>query len=90
MGKKKALTPRQLILKSRYYRFFGLIFAAVGLFVFITVFAKGFTTDEFISVQELPMLLLIVLTPFLPACVLSWIAASAEKKALAALGADKK
>ncbi|MEM6781689.1 MAG: hypothetical protein AAF569_07480 [Pseudomonadota bacterium] len=81
---KKELTPRQLILKSRFYRFFGLIFAAVGLFIFIFIFAYSFKGDVFLATKE-PMAIMIVIIPFLPACILSWIGGLAEKKAITML-----
>lgn len=85
----KDLTPRQLLLKARFYRVFGLIFAAVGLTVFIAIFAYSYNGDVFIAVKE-PMAFFIVIIPFLPACVLAWIADSSEKKAIRMLEKEGK
>ncbi len=80
----KQLTPRQLILKARFYRFFGLVFAAVGLFVLMAVFSFAYKGDLQLIAEE-PAAFTIVFIPFLPSFVLAWIADRATKKAITML-----
>ena len=77
-------TARQLVLKSRLYRLIGLLFAVVGLVIFLIIFSHAFK-GNFLHAAKDPFILLIVLLPFLPACVLAWMSSSLEKKALSKL-----
>lgn len=78
------LTPKQLILKARFYRFFGLVFAGVGMFVLIAIFSFAYNGDLAMVAEE-PAAFMIVFIPFLPSFVLAWIADRATKKAITML-----
>lgn len=78
------LTPRQLLLKARIYRFFGLVFAAVGFFVMLAVFSYAYKGDIELVAQE-PAGFMTVVIPFIPSFILFWIADRADKKAITML-----
>ena len=88
MGNKPEPTTRELVIKSKLYRFFGLMFAGVGVLIFLAIFFQGYGGDIGEAAKE-PTFILIVLIPFMPALVLSWVAGATEKKALASLEKDK-
>lgn len=77
------------IAKAKLYRIFALIFALVGVFVFVTLYISNFE-GNFFSTMTQPSVVLMLIIPFLPAIVLSWIASRIEKKvANAAAGKSK-
>ncbi|HRC27180.1 MAG TPA: hypothetical protein PKX87_07105 [Alphaproteobacteria bacterium] len=72
-----SVQARKVILRSRFYRLFAILFAVVGCVVFLALFMGergGF--DLFRSMEPV----LLILVPFLPAAFLSWHAGRLEKK----------
>ena len=65
---------RKAILKSRFYRVFGLLFAGVGFVVFMALLQRG----ELFPLG--PRVILFLVVPFLPAVFLSWYSGHLEKK----------
>ncbi len=70
---------RALLVKARMYRLVSLIFAVMGLVVFAIMYFQNMQGD-FIGAMRDPFFIVIVVFPFLPAAILSWMAARAEKK----------
>lgn len=79
MDEKTRLKARELLLRSRIYRFIALVFAAVGLVIFMILYFK-YVEGDIINALKKPSLVLIVLIPFLPAFLLSRMAIKAENK----------
>lgn len=84
---EKKLQARALLIKSRVYRFFALVFALVGIAVFIVLYLKNIEGQFFQSLQS-PMTIIILLFPFLPAAVLSWLAHRQEKLFIALMNSS--
>ena len=70
---------RELVLKARLLRLFGLIFGIAGLCVFLVLYVQNIE-GTFFSALTNPFIITIVIIPFLPAVVLSWIARRVERK----------
>ena len=70
---------RELVLKARLLRLFALIFAIAGLGVFLVLYVQNIE-GTFFSALTNPFIITIVIIPFLPAVVLSWIARRVERK----------
>lgn len=77
----QTLTAKQLFLKVRLYKFFGLVFAGIGICILFTIFVYTYEGNILLMAKE-PSAFLVVIIPFLPAFVLAWIADGASKKAL--------
>lgn len=73
-----------MIIKSRIYRVFGFVFAALGLLIFTWIFVGSYHGDFFLAARQ-PNLVFVFLLPFIPACVLAWMSSRYEKKALTLL-----
>lgn len=68
---------RRVILRSRFYRIFAILFVGVGSILFLALFlGRGEGGD---SLSHLHLALLLVL-PFLPAAFLSWYSTYLERK----------
>lgn len=61
------------------FRFLALVFAAVGTVIFIILYARN-VEGTFFSALTNPFIIAIILIPFLPAAVLSFLAGRAEKE----------
>lgn len=72
------MQARALLIKSKVYRLFALVFALVGITVFIVLYLKNIEGQFFDSLRS-PMTIVILVFPFLPAAVLSWLANKQEK-----------
>ena len=77
-------TIREAILKVKMYRIFSLIFFIVGFFVFLLLYSGYMKGRELVEAFTLVMLGIILL-PFTPALVLSWLTLRCDKTAEAAL-----
>jgi xanthine/uracil/vitamin C permease (AzgA family) len=72
---------RELILKARLLRLFALVFAVVGLIIFLVLYMQN-VEGAFFSTMTDPFIVVIIVVPFLPAIVLSWLARRMERKYL--------
>lgn len=79
MDEDTRLKARELLLRSRIYRFVALIFAVFGLTIFIALYFK-IARGNFLDVLRDIRLFVILLLPFLPACVMSWVAVRTETR----------
>lgn len=79
MEEEARLQARELLLRSRIYRFVALVFAAIGLIVFMLLYFKYIEGDIFEALKR-PSLILIVIIPFLPAFILSRMALKTESR----------
>lgn len=70
---------RALIVKARMYRLASILFAIMGVVVFGILYFQNMQGSLLLALRD-PMFIVVVAFPFLPAAVLSWLAASAEKK----------
>ncbi|MBI2234726.1 MAG: hypothetical protein HYU57_07070 [Micavibrio aeruginosavorus] len=70
---------RELVLKARIYRICALIFALVGLIMFVMLYMRH-VEGSFLSSLTNPFIITIVVVPFLPAVVLSILAGRLERE----------
>jgi hypothetical protein len=73
------LRYREVMLKARLLRGFALIFAIAGLLVFLVLYVRN-VQGSFFSALTNPFVITIILVPFLPAIVLSWLAGHTERQ----------
>ena len=69
-------------------RFFALVFALAGMVVFIVLYLQN-VGGTFFSALTNPFIITIILVPFLPAVVLSFLAQRAEREYLRKYGNKK-
>lgn len=67
------------MLKARLLRFIALIFAIAGLLIFLALYIRN-VDGTLLSALTNPFTIFIVVVPFLPAVVLSWMASRLEKQ----------
>lgn len=79
---------RALLIKARFYHLCALVFAMIGIVLFGYLFFLN-TKGNIVTALADPATVVILLVPFLPAAVLSWMGAAAEKKVIAMLEAQK-
>jgi hypothetical protein len=72
---------RQLLMKAKLFRLFALIFAFVGMLIFIMLYLQH-VDGSFLSALRNPFIVLILILPFLPAAALTFRAAQIEKQYL--------
>lgn len=72
------LKARALLMKSKLYRLMALVFAFTGLAVFTALYVRNIEGHFFEALQN-PVVITIILVPFLPAVVLSFLGQRAEK-----------
>jgi FtsH-binding integral membrane protein len=79
MNKERA---REFLIKSKLYRFLALVFACVGVVVFIGLYAQQSKQDGggFLDILRDPVLIVLMIFPFVPAIVLSLMARRSERK----------
>lgn len=77
MTERKEL--RAVLIKARMYRLASILFALMGVVVFAVIFFQNMQGDLLNALRD-PTFVVIVAFPFLPAAVLSWLAARMEKK----------
>lgn len=70
---------RELVIKARIYRFLALIFAFVGLAIFVVMFLRH-VEGSFLSSLTNPFVVTIILFPFMPAAALSFMAHRLERQ----------
>lgn len=70
---------RELVLKARIYRICALIFALIGLIMFVMLYMRH-VEGAFLSSMTNPFIITIVVVPFLPAVVLSILARRLERE----------
>ncbi len=70
---------RELLIKSRVYRVLGLVFAVVGLAVFFVTFMRHVEGAFFSSLTN-PFVVTMIIFPFLPAAVLSFLAGRLDRE----------
>ena len=69
-----------MLLKARIYRLIGIIFALLGLFLFGATYFEKYQGNLFAAFRD-PLFALFILTPFVPAVVLAFMASGCERKA---------
>ena len=69
------------MLKARLLRFFAFVFACGGIVVFIALYFQNIQ-GSFLSALTNPFVVTIILVPFLPAAVLSFMASRLERQYL--------
>lgn len=83
MDKKLA---REYLIKSKLYRFMAMIFAGVGVVVLCVLYSQQEKTDGgFLDMLRDPITIIMMVFPFMPAIVLSFMAQRCEKKLQEAL-----
>jgi hypothetical protein len=80
-GMNKELA-REFLIKSKLYRFLALVFAGVGVVVFLFLVSQQLRMDGGSVVNALldPVTIALIVFPFAPAIVLSLMARRAERK----------
>lgn len=76
VGTNKA---QEMILKARLLRLVATVFAIVGLIIFLVLYAQN-VEGTFFSAMTNPFIIAIIIVPFLPAAVLSWLARRIERQ----------
>ena len=76
--------PRELLIKSKLYRTFSLVFVTIGIFLFCYMYVSNVSGRLMDALRD-PLTILIFLIPFLPAAVLTWVADKFEKKYMQAV-----
>ena len=76
---KIRMEARALLMKARLYRYIAVVFALVGLLVFLVVYMDH-VEGQLLEALSNPLIIGALFIPFLPAVLLSWMAARAEKK----------
>ena len=71
---------RQLLIKSKFYRAFAMVFAVLGLVVFGILYSVTLEGNIF-NALESPSSLIMLVFPFLPAIFLTWKSGKMEDKA---------
>ncbi|PJB71767.1 MAG: hypothetical protein CO093_04455 [Alphaproteobacteria bacterium CG_4_9_14_3_um_filter_47_13] len=79
MDEKIRLQARELLLRSRIYRFVALCFAAIGLVIFIILYFRVIDGDIMQALRK-PSFIVITIVPFLPAFILSRMSIRAGNK----------
>lgn len=77
--KKLRKEARELLLKARIYRFFALAFAFSGLIIFLFLYFQNIDGRLLDALSNLKTIF-IILVPFLPAALLTALAARTESK----------
>lgn len=72
------IQARALLMKSKIYRLLALIFAFTGLAVFVVLYLRNVEGQLFEALRQ-PVIVAIILVPFLPAIVLSILGQKTEK-----------
>ena len=75
---------RKLVIKIHLYRMTAILFAIVGLLVFIMLYSR-LAGGDFMQVLRNPLLALWLLLPFLPSSFLFLLTGKCEKKLMAML-----
>lgn len=75
----KGLTQKQIFIKAKFYRFMATAFAITGLILFAFNYFQ-FSSGDFFYALSQPDFIVIILMPFIPAALLSWMAMRLEKK----------
>lgn len=68
---------RELLLKSKVYRFFAMVFAVVGLVIFLVIYTTVYEGDVMRALKD-PFVILFIVFPFVPSLVLSLRAKKAQ------------
>ena len=79
MDEETRLKARELLLKTRLYRFIALCFLIMGVALFIVLYLR-FIEGDILAALRQPSLIFILLLPFLPAAVLTSMSAKAHKQ----------
>ena len=67
----------------------GLVFAVIGLLLFIFMYIR-YIEGRFYEAMQDPSVIVILIVPFIPAAVLSFIASRLEKKLMRYIDDDSK
>lgn len=73
-----AASIRESVVKARFYRLFAVLFAIGGLVMFLYLYLDRVEGHLFDALRD-PFVVVIILVPFLPAVVLSWLAGKHER-----------
>ena len=71
--------PKEYLIRAKFYRTFSLIFVVLGIIIFSFLYVAN-VDGRLIAALKNPFTLGIFIIPFLPAAVLSFLAARNEKR----------
>lgn len=80
---------RKYLIKARVYHIMALIFAVIGLILFIFMYMQYIKGRFYEAIQD-PSIIVFMLVPFIPAAVLSFLANRLDKKLMHYVDSDKK
>lgn len=80
---------KMLFIKSRIYRGIAFVFLIIGFGVFLALYIQKSDGDIMKALHD-PASIIMVLFPFLPAVVFSFMSSSLEKKAYSLLDSEDK
>lgn len=72
-------SPQEYMIKAKLYRFVSMLFAVLGVVIFGVMYIKNIE-GRFMEAIKDPMIILILVAPFLPAAFMAFLAGGAEKK----------
>ncbi len=79
MDEATRLKARELLLRSRLYRFIALVFFCLGLALFAFLYYQHVEGDVVAALRR-PATVMILLLPFLPAVIFSWMTMRTENR----------
>ncbi len=83
-----SIETKELYIKSKVYGGIAFVFFLIGFAVFLFLYIENSGGNILEALRD-PAIIIMVLFPFLPAVVFSFMASSAEKKSRALLERDK-
>jgi hypothetical protein len=72
-------TPKRHLQEAKFYHFLSILFLGMGLVVFILIYMNRIEGRLLEAFSE-PLTIFMIIFPFSPAIVLSWLAKSSEKR----------
>ena len=81
------LQAKKLLIKARLYKFVAVLLALMGVVIFVYQYMQHID-GQLLEVMASPRPVLILLLPFLPSAILSWISIRCSRKAYAIMKED--
>ena len=73
------LEARKLLIQSRLYKYSAFVFAFFGFALFSYLYSQKFTDGVWAAFRD-PLIIFVIIVPFIPAIVLSWLSRRLEIK----------
>lgn len=80
------ILARQLLIKTKIYRFLAMVFAAMGFVAFLVIYSSLYDGNPAKAARD-PFIILYIIFPFIPAAIFSMRMKKAETQLRKMLGA---